>query len=543
MAEPTIQLGGGNWAGKSDNLLGYYKEGERFYKQDFTFSRSTTGTYTDSEGYIQEMPYNKLTYSNDFSNAAWVKDRCTLTSGQSGYDGSNDAWLIQSTATSASARCYQAFNSDGNFNRSVYAKKGTSDYLAIYTTNIAYAYFNLSNGTIGTESNNVNASILSVGNGWYRCSVTMSNVYDNHYIFVANVDNNTSTNSGDNIYIQDAQVNSGTSAKTYFPTTTRLNIPRVDYLNNSNGSLLLEPQRTNLITYSEDFTQWATNATITPNSAISPDGTLNASLFSHSGGSFPQVTLSGITFVSGADYIPSLYVKSDGTSQVQHSLLVNNIVINFTPTDEWVRISDLIVSPDTSGSFVIAQNSASSVAASFYIYGAQLEQGSYATTLINTSGSSVTRNQDVCSISNVADRIGQTEGTLYGEFDLKDNLTGTRRLLCLTDGTSTNRITTYINGLDKLSVYIVDGGAAQADIQATILTEGTIKYALAYANNSIKLYLNGTQVGTDTSATIPSTSDFLVGFEYSGSSSYFNWRNCQLYSTALSDSELATLTT
>ena len=58
MAEPTIQLGGGNWAGKTDNLLGYYKEGERFYKQDFTFSRSTTGTYTDSEGYIQEMPYN-----------------------------------------------------------------------------------------------------------------------------------------------------------------------------------------------------------------------------------------------------------------------------------------------------------------------------------------------------------------------------------------------------------------------------------------------------------------------------------------------------
>ena len=52
MAEPTIQLGGGNWAGKTDNLLGYYKKGERFYKQDFTFSRSTTGTYTDKDGYM-----------------------------------------------------------------------------------------------------------------------------------------------------------------------------------------------------------------------------------------------------------------------------------------------------------------------------------------------------------------------------------------------------------------------------------------------------------------------------------------------------------
>ena len=90
MAEPTIQLGGGNWAGKSDNLLGYYKEGERFYKQDFTFSRSTTGTYTDSDGYIQDMPYNILQQSNDF-DTTWTKDNTTLTSGQSGYDGSSDA--------------------------------------------------------------------------------------------------------------------------------------------------------------------------------------------------------------------------------------------------------------------------------------------------------------------------------------------------------------------------------------------------------------------------------------------------------------------
>ena len=77
MAEPTINLGNGNWAGKTDNLLGYYKEGERFYKQDFTFSRTTTGTYTDSDGYIQEMPYNLLQQSNDF-DTTWTKDNTTL---------------------------------------------------------------------------------------------------------------------------------------------------------------------------------------------------------------------------------------------------------------------------------------------------------------------------------------------------------------------------------------------------------------------------------------------------------------------------------
>ena len=79
MAEATIQLGGGNWAGKSDNLLGYYKEGERFYKQDFTFSRSTTGTYTDSDGYIQDMPYNKLLQSENFDSSSWGKTGVTVT--------------------------------------------------------------------------------------------------------------------------------------------------------------------------------------------------------------------------------------------------------------------------------------------------------------------------------------------------------------------------------------------------------------------------------------------------------------------------------
>ena len=70
MAEPTIQLGGGNWAGKTDNLLGYYKEGERFYKQDFTFSRSTSGTRVNSSGLIetaQIVSETELVTNGDFS--------------------------------------------------------------------------------------------------------------------------------------------------------------------------------------------------------------------------------------------------------------------------------------------------------------------------------------------------------------------------------------------------------------------------------------------------------------------------------------------
>ena len=182
-------------------------------------------------------------------------------------------------------------------------------------------------------------------------------------------------------------------------------------------------------------------------------------------------------------------------------------------------------------------------AGSVFAWGMQLESGIYETSYIPTSGTSITRVADECYLTSASLIIGQTEGTIYGEFNFKDHSAGTRRLLCLTDGTTTNRITTYINTLDKLSVYIVDGGAAQADIQATILTEGIIKYAVAYTNNNIKLYLNGTQVGTDTSATIPSTTNFYVGSENGNNPSFFDWNQVILFNEALTDTELETLTT
>ena len=240
MAEPTIQLGGGNWAGKTDNLLGYYKEGERFYKQDFTFSRSTTGTYTDSDGYIQEMPYNKLLQSNQF-DTTWGNYNSTET-----YDSNLNAWLIEKTGIYGFIR--QFISLSGEQTLSVYAKASTLNWLHMKGSNNS-AYFDLENGVLGSY-NTTSASIESVGNGFYRCSITYSGDITDVRIYPADGNNDVSGTSG-SIYIQNAQLVKGTSAKTYFPTTTRLNMPRVDYLNNSNGSLILEPQRTNLYLNSE----------------------------------------------------------------------------------------------------------------------------------------------------------------------------------------------------------------------------------------------------------------------------------------------------
>jgi hypothetical protein len=177
-----------------------------------------------------------------------------------------------------------------------------------------------------------------------------------------------------------------------------------------------------------------------------------------------------------------------------------------------------------------------------YIWGAMLEQQAFSSSYIKTAGTAITRAAETCDKTSLSSCIGQTEGVLYGEFNFKDHSTGTRRLLCLTDGSTSNRITTYIDSNDKLSVFIVNGGSTQADIRATILTEGIIKYAVLYANNNIKLYLNGTQVSTDTSATIPATSDLYIGSENGNSPSYFNWKGVALYTETLSESQLMQLT-
>ena len=527
MAEPTIQLGGGNWAGKSGNLLGYYEQNKKFYAEDFTFSRSTTGTYTDSDCYIQEMPYNLSTNSQPTSGVGFqtgvVFQQTDVYDWNGVYYGDNTVRRIAFFPNTTIVGQTYTF--------SIFVK--LTDGSTPSVGNSATDDFRMFNGTATTDS----LTITDLGNGIFRCSVVRTATSTTTNVAIEK----QTYNSAKTFEVSGYQLNKGSSAKTYFPTTTRLNMPRVDYLNNSNGSLILEPQSTNTLTYSEAFSQWSNVSTVTLTSGqLAPDGTLGATKISGTLG-LSSIYLPSSTSTTATRSIYARTVSGTGTARLtSYYSNTNNL---FTLTEEWQRFELTGSSSTGATNFYIDFRDTSQTLNEFIIWGGQSEELSYATSYIPTSGSSVTRNHDVCSITNVADRIGQTEGTLYGEFDFKDHSIGTRRLLCLTDGTSSNRITTYINTLDKLSVYIVNGGAAQADIQATVLTEGIIKYAVAYANNNIKLYLNGTQVGTDTSATIPSTSDFLVGFEHSGSSSYFNWRNCQIYSTALSDSELATLTT
>ena len=584
MAEPTIQLGGGNWAGKTDNLLGYYKEGERFYKQDFTFSRSTTGTYTDSDGYIQEMPYNKLLQSNTF-DTSWSTTNASVTGSQSGYDGTNNAWLLNESAVGG--RVLQSISGSGVMTMSLYAKSGTLDFILVYintTGTDPFAYFDLTNGDVSTSgaSSRINASAVAVGDGWYRLTVTGNiGTLSSIEIYPAN-SLSSHTESAGSIFIQNAQLVKGSSAKTYFPTTTRLNMPRVDYLNNSNGSLILEPQRTNLITYSEDFTNsgWDDSwypVSITSNSIISPDGSLNATLITPtSGNSKHAIRNLSASAVSGNTYTLSVFVKKgasryvvfgdagDALWRVVTADLDNGVITNEynsigTITDYengWYRITCQITRSNSGtiqfslGASETNSNSAlpdfDDTSLTIYAFGAQIEQGSYATTLINTSGSSVTRNKDVCELTNVADRINSTEGTIYGEQkSLETNFTY-NYFASVSDGTNNNRLEIRQSSTGLQFLWRVGGTYQNQITKLNAPFTSFIKYALRYSSTDIKFYVNGSLVGTINSPTLYA-SGVLNNIEFADGSGNDNFRGTvkelKYYNTALSDSELATLTT
>lgn len=129
---------------------------------------------------------------------------------------------------------------------------------------------------------------------------------------------------------------------------------------------------------------------------------------------------------------------------------------------------------------------------SLYIFGAQLEVGSVPTSYIPTTTAAVTRNADVVSVSGaVSGSIGQTQGTLYAEVDVR-NWVNLSRIFSISDGTATNRIMTLFNTSNRFRVIIDSGGgAAQVDISSASLTNGVHKIAVGYAANDVVFMLMG----------------------------------------------------
>jgi hypothetical protein len=177
----------------------------------------------------------------------------------------------------------------------------------------------------------------------------------------------------------------------------------------------------------------------------------------------------------------------------------------------------------------------------------QIELGSVPTSFIPTTTGTGSRSADVISVSGaVSGSIGQTEGTLYAEVDVR-NWVNLGRIFSISDGTSNNRIMTLFNTSNRFRVIVdVSGSSAQADISSASLSNGIHKIAVGYAANDVVFYVDGVLVSGDITANIPACSQVFLGkIETSASTNFINdrIRAAALYTTRLTNAELATLTT
>ena len=340
----------------------------------------------------------------------------------------------------------------------------------------------------------------------------------------------------------------------------RLEYPLIDGVVNGCPSLLLEPQTTNLITYSEDFTQgWTeSNSIITSNQVISPDGTLNADKLTKSdiNGSIIKV----YTFVGGEvfsifakadesniltidngdgrsyfDLINGTYNASTGGGYIEH---YGNGWYRCTVENSYVGTSTIRVYPSDS------LTSLSGTTGSLYIWGAQLEQSSYSTSYILTNGSAVTRNAETCNGAGDAATFNDSEGVLMAEISaLADD--GTNKMLSLSDGSTNNRVLIkYDNIANRLEFFVLSGGSSQyLLIELSLVSTLNNKIAFKYKENDFSVWANGFELDTNTSGNTPiGLSELAFNDGVGGNDFYGNTKQIQYYNSALTDSELETLT-
>jgi len=560
-------------------------------RADFDFDRGSNAAATrvNADGLIEKYRENLFTYSNDFSNSSWVKYQGgSVTSGQADKDGGTNAWKLNVVSSQSFSGLYKAISGSSVCTISVYAKAGTLDRLGIVNmSGVDFAvWFDLTNGTIGTQGgSNIDAKIEAVGtDGWYRVSFTQL-LTSGDYFQLKPSDGETTPSGADGfIYIMNAQLETGMVATDYLESTSvtgkagvLIDLPRIDYSSGA-GALLLEPQRANLITQSEyfDASQWTHySSTISSNDSTSPDGFENATRWtSTASGTFLTTSLSISdpcnlsVFVKYVDhpYI-QLYSGASGGYYANFDIQNNTIgTSGYNTSNEkiesygngWYRISCTFanVSAGSTARIGFAQSLTegwgglnTSAVGDVLIYGAQLEAGSYPTSYIPNHGETggVTRAAVLCYKMGVRDVIGQTDGTLFYDWVMNHESPNTSEdlyTLVLSDGTG-NKMIGVNNYNQTIAVFIKDTTTQFFDNSYTSGADGArIKLAIGYANNDIALYINGAQIATDSSATIPTLSQIRLNTFWNGNlADSSSVKQLALFNERLTNEELETLTT
>jgi hypothetical protein len=530
-----------------------------------TFTRSSTGTFVDSDGVIRSATTNLLLRSEEFNDAYWSKVDASVSA---------DAIVSPSGAASADRLVDTTSNSLHYAIRAVTVAANTAHTYSIYAKAGEYSrcrirfgkngspftrigiIVNLNDGTItnsdvGTPTSVAVRSAVNVGGGWYRISV--GGVFDttstDGYIEATLVDdlgNASFTGTGTSgIFIWGAQLEQSSTVGPYIPTTSTINsAPRFDHnpLTGECLGLLPEEQRQNLLLRSEEFdnASWTkVGGTIALNSIASPSGTTTADALVEDTSTGTHRCLQAPTIVNATIYTISVYAKAAGRTHVRlngGSGLAGDVIANLSngtvasssgatnPTVQavgngWYRVSFTTAASTSTTAQVTVQLVQGTSTTSYtgdgtsgiFLWGAQLEAGSGPpSSYIPTTGTAATRTADVvsCSGTNFSSWYRQDEGAFYVESRQSANVLGF--MFAASDGTDNNRIAQFRNTTALSSRHAVAGAAANpGDISISPLS--LVKSALAASGGSSVAAANGALSSAGSPAAMPVVDRLFIG--------------------------------
>ena len=333
--------------------------------------------------------------------------------------------------------------------------------------------------------------------------------------------------------------------------------PKIDFLGNTKGTLLLEPSRSNLILTSARGTYG--NSPASEANTTSPDGTNNAYIptpdsasdrYEHSIGSNTYATNTKLSY--------SWYRKRISTPITTSYIgdLQMNVLVNVTQVGSTTQIqSDVNGFDRFQAIFNITDGSSYTTIRAYFgtvvgignssvaYFGHQLEVGNYATSYIPTQGSAVTRLADSCDNAGNDQVINSTEGVLYAEISaLADD--GTARYFSLNNGSSNRVRFGYGTSTNSVRLFVAST-TTQVDLTVQ-LSDITLfnKFAIKYKANDFAIWVNGIEVATDTNGNTPVGLVQLNFDNCCGTDNFYgNTKDLRVYNTRLTDQELQALTT
>jgi hypothetical protein len=477
-------------------------------KGDIVFTRGSGATVVDNKlGIIKKSRTNYLPHSNDFTSGSWTTNNMgTLEDGFLDPFGGSGAWKMLSLGGQDSEITLSntAFPNGKNGVKtfSLFAKEGTTNLSHIRLRAAAdpdnfSVDVDLSNGTIGTTNNEIDAKTYDAGDGWWRISLTAnSSEITSLEITMLSADNNTGglVNS-DDLFIYGAMLEDGLVMTDYIGTENNAvtagvtdHKPRLNYDATSGCyPLMVEPSRANFFNQSEYFEGYTSivGVTITTNTTetLSPEGLYNATKIEGTGS---WTIRESIASLQNVETTTSFWVKAVDPNANNNFKIRSHSAdssTTFTATSEWVRYEHTYTG--TASYFGIADSG--NTDANLYIYGFQVEKGSYPTSYIPTYGATAQRDlENIDIVDNDGDLLPST-GSFFVDFSTK---TEDGNLLYIGQGGQSLQLG-YTVRKEGSTIAIDVTGIGTLFHNVNIDGDDRLKMFITYTVGEINLYING----------------------------------------------------